>query len=388
MRQILTFNKIASEGLDVFPKGFYAISSDNGNPDAIMLRSHKLHDHPIQSNLKAIGRAGAGVNNIPLDKCTEQDIVVFNAPGANANAVKELVIAAMLLSARDIVGGIEFAKSLRNSSEDVHEIVEQNKSRFAGSELKGKTLGVIGLGAIGMMVANAGTSLGMKVLGYDPFLSVQNAWQLSSSVKPAGSIKQLLSVSDYISLHMPFTDKTKDFINKDNVSLLKSSATLLNFSRDGIVNEEDISEALDKNMLKMYITDFPSNILVDNEKALCIPHLGASTKQAEINCAVMVAEQIRDYLENGNITNSVNFPTCTLESSGKGRISIINDNIPNMVGQFTSVLAAENINILDLVNKSKNNIAYSIIECDAPVSPAVVEKLSSISGIRKVVSYI
>lgn len=389
MFQIRTFNKISSEGLEIFPDGFYKISEDSEKPDAIVLRSHKLHDYEFPASVKAVGRAGAGVNNIPVETCTDKNIVVFNAPGANANAVKELVIAGLLLSARDIIGGIEFSKSLRNSSsdEDISAVVEQNKARFAGAEIQQQSLGVIGLGAIGMMVSNACVELGMKVMGYDPFLSVQNAWRLSSQVKPAMSIKQLLFKSDYVSLHMPYSEKTKNFINKETISQMKTGAVLLNFSRDGIVNEDDVVEALDSNKLRLYITDFPTKKLVDNDKVICIPHLGASTRQAEINCAVMVAKQIRDYLENGNITNSVNFPTCTLDSNGKGRISIINDNVPNIIGQVTSLLASENINIQDMVNKSRDNIAYTIIECDNFVDEAVVKKIAAVKGIRYVKSY-
>lgn len=381
--QIQTYNKIAPLGLERFPKSHYEVGEALSHPDGIILRSQKLHDMAFPKRLKAIGRAGAGVNNIPVEKCTENGVVVFNSPGANANAVKELVIVAMLLAARDISGGIAFSKTLRGKGESVGPLVEKNKSNFAGTEIKGKTLGVVGLGAIGLMVANAGISLGMDVIGYDPFLSVGRAWELSSQVKPATSLEKLLSVSDYITIHVPFSAKTKEFFNQERLSKIKSDAVLLNFSRDALVGEDAILSALKEGAISKYVTDFPTERLLESQGVIPIPHLGASTKEAEENCAVMIADQLKEFLENGNIINSVNFPNCTLERAGSARLTIINRNIPSMIGSVTSTLADQNLNIIEMVNKSCGEYAYNIVDISGNPTSELLETIHAIDGILR-----
>lgn len=379
--KIQTFNKIAKRGLDLFSSERYTVGEAIESPDAIVLRSQKLHDWPIPESLNAIGRAGAGVNNIPVDKCTEKGVVVFNSPGANANAVKELVIAGMLLAARDISGGIEFSKTLLGKNDEVGPSVEKNKSTFAGSEIAGKTLGVVGLGAIGLMVANMGVKLGMNVIGHDPFLSVGRAWELSSDVKPASSLEKLLSDSDYITIHVPYSAATKEFFSEDRISNIKQDAVLLNFSRDALVNESAIIAALKNGAVAKYVTDFPTQNLLETKGVIPIPHLGASTLEAEENCAVMIANQLTDFLENGNITNSVNFPNCVLERSGNVRLTIINKNVPNMIGSVTSTLADEKLNIIEMVNKSSGDYAYNIVDISGTPSEDLIDKINAIDGV-------
>tara|TARA_A100001015_G_scaffold312178_1_gene416825 strand:+ start:2309 stop:3529 length:1221 start_codon:yes stop_codon:yes gene_type:complete len=382
--RIRTFNKVSSKGLDIFPLDSFEIASDIDNADAYILRSHKLHNDTFSDSLKAIGRAGAGVNNIPVDTCSKSGIVVFNSPGANANAVKELVITGLLLASRDIIGGIEYVKSIADKGADIPSLVEKNKANFKGSEVAGKTLGVIGLGAIGLQVANAGLSLGMNVQGYDPFISVNAAWELSSDVTRAGSLERLIRESDFISVHVPFSEKTKGFINSDRIQMVKKGATLLNFSRNELVDEEAMIASLNSGDISAYITDFPNPLLVNNPKVISIPHLGASTEEAEDNCAIMVSNQLKDFLLNGSIVNSVNFPTSFLERSTDHRVTIINRNVPNIIGQITSVIAESKINISEMVNKSRDDIAYNIIDLEQDLAEDTLNKLAKIDGVIRV----
>ncbi len=384
MFKIQTLNKISQNGLDLLPHEKFEYASEIGNPDGIILRSFKMHDLELPTSLKAIARAGAGVNNIPVEKCSEQGIVVFNTPGANANGVKELVLLGLLISSRKVFRGIKWAKNLSEGSDDVSKTIEKGKSDFSGQEIKGKKLGVIGLGAIGVMVANDAESLGMEVSGYDPFMSVDAAWGLSRSVKKAVSFDSIISDSDYISIHIPLNDKTKGIFNKEKFSIMKKGMRILNFARGGLVNNTDLKEAIDKGIVEMYVTDFPNEELLDNDSIIPIPHLGASTPESEENCAIMAANQIRDYLENGNIINSVNFPECVLAQSGAKRILIANKNVPKIIGQFTSILANENINIADMLNKSKGDYAYNIIDIDGDADQNVIDKLMSVEGVSMV----
>jgi D-3-phosphoglycerate dehydrogenase / 2-oxoglutarate reductase len=379
--KIQTLNKIASVGLERFPRDTYEIASELPNPDAVVVRSAKMHDMELPLSLKAIGRAGAGVNNIPIEKCTEQGIIVFNTPGANANAVKELALAGLLLSSRRVVPGVEWAKTLIGKGGDVPKLIEDGKSAFAGPEILGKTLGVIGLGAIGVLVANTAQALGMKVIGYDPYISVESAWGLSHMVIRAGGLENLLRQSDYISLHTPLTDTTKGYIGKEKFQMMKKNARLLNFARGGLVNNVDLFEAINEGRISCYVTDFPDEQLLMNDKVISIPHLGASTYESEDNCAIMAVDQVKDYLENGNIKNSVNFPNCEMSRNGGVRILIANKNVPKMIGQITAILAEENINIANMLNRHKDNIAYNIIDIDSDISLAQVEKIKMVDGI-------
>lgn len=382
MISIKTINKISKLGLDLFDKERFDISDSAENPDAILVRSAQLHNIPFGSNLKAIGRAGAGVNNIPISQCTEQNIVVFNTPGANANAVKEIILGSLIMASRNLVQGMEFTGSLSEENDKaIHEIVEEKKSNFKGFEIRGKKLGVVGLGSIGMMVANDAVSLGMEVEGYDPFISVHRAWELSRAVKPCESFNKLISHSDFVTIHVSLTAETKGLMNAETFKRMKKGAVLLNFSRDQIVDEDAVIEALESDHLRMYITDFPTQRLLKTKNVVCLPHLGASTKEAEDNCAIMIAEQISDFLLTGNITNSVNFPNCSIERSGKSRLVIANKNIPNMVGQITGILAAQGLNILEMVNKSRGDIAYNIVDLNNDCDASIVEQIQSIPGV-------
>lgn len=379
--KIKIFNKISKNGISYLENNNVLIS-DEENYDAILVRSSKLHDQNFPSSLKAIGRAGAGVNNIPVDKCTSDGIVVFNTPGANANAVKELVLTGLFLSCRDILGGINFAKSLKDEPEEqIQAKVESSKSNFKGFEVKGKRLGVIGLGAIGVLVANDALNLGLKVSGYDPFISVDRAWGLSSSVDSVQNINRVLSESDFITLHMPYTKSTHCFLNEERVDLLKHNSVVLNFARPEIVDEDAILKGLDNGKISRYITDFPSQKLLCSDKVIPIPHLGASTKEAEENCAIMIAEQVYDFLKNGNIRNSVNFPNCSMDRSGSNRIVIANKNIPNMVGQITGIIAANDLNICEMVNKSRDEVAYNILDVNGEVSDSILDQFESVDGV-------
>jgi D-3-phosphoglycerate dehydrogenase len=381
MFKVQTLNKISSVGLQRLSMDNYEVASEFSTPDAILVRSAKMHDMEMPTSLKAIARAGAGVNNIPLDNCTEKGIVVFNTPGANANAVKELVVASMLLSSRNLVSGINWAKTLIGNGEEVPKLVEKGKSNFVGPELQGKTLGVIGLGAIGMLVANAGDALGMRVVGFDPYISIDSAWSLSQNVEKAISLDSLLNESDYISLHIPLMDSTKEFINKEKFAIMKDGVRILNFARGGLVNAKDLFEAFDSGKVDTFVTDFPDEDLLKHEKVIGIPHLGASTPESESNCAVMAVDQVQDFLENGNIKNSVNFPNCSMPRNGGNRLIIANKNIPRMVGNITTLLADENINIADMLNKNRGDIAYNIIDIDGDISEEQIQKIREIEGI-------
>ena len=384
MFKIQTLNKISPKGLDLFSRDKYEVASEFSSPDGIVLRSYKMHDMELPENLKAIARAGAGVNNIPVEKCTQKGIVVFNTPGANANAVKELVLAGMLIASRDIIGGVNWVQSLKGE-EDIAKLVEKGKSNFAGNELKGKTLGVIGLGAIGAMVANSAIELGMNVIGYDPYLSVEGAWELSSEIQKATGLETLLSQVDYISIHVPLLDSTKDMFNSKTFAMMKNGVKIMNFARGGLVNNDDIKKAIKEGKVSCYVTDFPTEDILGVDGIIPIPHLGASTIESEENCAIMAVKQLRDYLENGNIRNSVNFPKCYLSKKEDGqRITISNRNVPNMISELTSILAKHNINISDMINKSRGDIAYNIIDVNEEITDSVIAELKEIDGVIRV----
>jgi D-3-phosphoglycerate dehydrogenase len=381
MFKIQTLNKIATIGLEGFSRESYEIASEILNPDAILVRSADMLSLEIPGSVKAIGRAGAGVNNIPVDKCSKRGIVVFNTPGANANGVKELAITGLLLSSRKIVQGIEWAKTLQGQGKEVGPAIEKGKNNFVGPEIKGKKLGVIGLGAIGVMVANDAISLGMDVIGYDPAISIEAAWRLSHNVRRAANLDQLLSQSDYVSLHVPLIDATKGMLNRDKFAIMKKGVRIINLARGGLVKDEDMKAALASGQVSCYVTDFPTDDLLSVPNVIPVPHLGASTPEAEDNCAIMAVAQVRDFLEFGNVKNSVNFPTCEMPYMGRARIVVANRNVPAMVGQITTVLANEKINIADMMNKSAGDVAYNIIDIDGEVAEAQVEKLRKIEGV-------
>ncbi len=384
MYKILTLNNISPKGLDRLPRDQYEIASEIQHPDAILLRSFKMHGMEIPASLKAVGRAGAGVNNIPVPEMSKRGIVVFNAPGANANAVKELVVAGMLLAARNICQGWDYARNLEGDDAALSKQVEAGKKDFVGFELPGRTLGVIGLGAIGVMVANTAAKLGMKVIGYDPQITVQSAWRLSSDVQKAVSLDDLLAQSDMVSFHVPLVDATRHMINRERLSFMKKGVTLLNFSRDAIVDEQAVVEGLNSGKVHAYVCDFPSNLLKGQPRVIALPHLGASTGEAEDNCAVMVAEQVRDFLENGNISNSVNFPEVMMSRTDGHRVAISNANVPNMVGQISTAMADAKLNIIDMLNKSRGDLAYTLIDVDQTLPEAVLNKIRGIAGVLAV----
>lgn len=384
MFNIQTYNKISPKRLNRLPADQFKVSETIENPDAIIVRSFKLHDLELPTSLKAIGRAGAGVNNIPVDKCTQKGIVVFNSPGANANAVKELVLAGLLLASRDIIGGVAYSQTLKGKGSEVGPLVEKNKGQYGGIEIKEKTLGIIGLGAIGVMVANDAVALGMQVLGYDPYLSIGNACGLSNQVKLVANMEKLLSQCDFISLHVPLTDSTKGSFDNKRFASLKKGVIVLNFSRAEVVNDGALLEALKSGHVAKYVTDFPSEIHLDNPKIIPMPHLGASTEEAEDNCAVMVADQIKDFLVNGNIVNSVNFPAVAIDRSGAQRITIIGENKADLVAHITTCCAENNIKIVDMVNKTHKTISYSIIDAESAPSKPALEKLGKLSGVINV----
>ena len=381
MFKIQTLNKIDTDGLKLFPSG-YKISDEQPDADAIVLRSYKMHDMELPASLKAIARAGAGVNNIPIDKCTEQGIVVFNTPGANANGVKELVLAGLLLTSRDIVGAVNWAQTLIGKGDEVASLVEKGKKNFAGQEIQGKTLAVIGLGAIGVLVANAASSLGMNVVGYDPYMTVRHALELNQNVSWVEGIEPLLANADYVTVNIPLTPDTKGYINKEKFEMMKDGVKILNFARGGLVDNNDLKDAIAAGKVSNYITDFPDEECLKMEKVISIPHLGASTKESETNCAIMAVNQIKDFLENGTIKNSVNFPNAEMELHNEARILIANKNIPNMVSQISTVLATEGINIDNMLNKKRGEIAYNIIDVDSKtIDESIKEKLMAIEGI-------
>lgn len=385
MYKIQTLNKIDQDGLQVFPLSKYQIAGELSDPDAILLRSFSMHEMQLPSSLKAVARAGAGVNNIPLEKCSDKGIVVFNTPGANANAVKELVITGMLLASRDIIGGVAWAKTLIGEGNKVPALVEKGKAAFGGSEIKGKTLAIIGLGDIGVLVANVAKSLGMKVVGYDPYITVDNAWKLDQTIVRSETLEGCLVQADFVTLHVPLMEVTRGLINLKALSMMKDGVKILNFARGELVNNPDLLDAIERNKVACYITDFPDESLLDSSKVIPIPHLGASTNESEINCAIMAANQLIEYLENGNIKNSVNFPTAEMKRNCSARILIANRNVPNMVSQITTLLAQEDINIANLLNRNKNELAYNIIDIDhSTISEKLFSQLKAIDGVLMV----
>lgn len=381
MYQILTLNNISPLGLERLPADRYRVGNDLKDPDAILVRSAKMHDMAIPANLKAVGRAGAGVNNIPVAKMSERGIPVFNAPGANANAVKELVMAGLVLACRHICQAWDFSRNLKGTDEELNKAVEDGKKKFAGYELPGRTLGVVGLGAIGRLVANTGVALGMKVIGYDPGLTVEGAWQLSADVKKARSIDDLLRASDFVTFHVPLMDATRNLINTERLRQMKDGVVVLNFAREGIVDEKAVVEGMNAGKVQAYVCDFPTNAIKAHPRAIALPHLGASTQEAEDNCAVMVAEQIKDFLENGNIRNSVNFPEVTVPRGTAHRLVCANANVPNMLGQISEAFGQAGLNISDMVNMSRGELAYTVVDLDGPVPEALRNRIASIGGV-------
>lgn len=381
MYSVLTFNNISPSGLERFDETLYKIDADNTEPDVVLLRSYNLHEWPIPSSLKAVGRAGAGVNNIPVDKLTELGVPVFNAPGANANAVKELVLAGMLLASRNICEAWDYTRNLKMRGEELKRAVESGKKQYAGFELPGRTIGIVGLGSIGRLVANACIHLGMKVIGYDPMLTVDGAWRLSNQVQRATNIEQLLSRSDFVTFHVPLNDSTRHMINASNIHHLKRDATILNFARDGVVEEEVICEATKEGRLHAYVTDFPNDQSAACKRVIELPHLGASTAEAEDNSAIMVAEQIRGFLEDGNIVNSVNFPEVNMVRGSQYRFVMAHANVPNMLGQISTAMANADLNIHDMINQSRGPLAYTVVDTDSPINEELVKQVRSIEGV-------
>jgi D-3-phosphoglycerate dehydrogenase len=379
--KILTLNNISVRGLERLPRDRYEVASEIGHPDAILLRSADMHDLEIPPSVLAVARAGAGTNNIPVAKLSKRGVPVFNAPGANANAVKELVLSGLFLAARNICQAWGYVRGLEGDDHAIEEAVEKGKKKFVGYELPGRTLGVVGLGAIGVEVANAALGLRMKALGYDPQITVQRAWQLSSGVEQALSLDDLFARSDVLTLHVPLNDMTRNLVNAARIRLMPQGAVLLNFSRAQIVDEAAVLEALDRGQLSAYVCDFPTRACKNHPKVVALPHLGASTGEAEENCAIMVADTLRDYLENGNVRNAVNFPEAVMPRAGVNRLAIANENVPNMVGQISTCLAAARLNIADLLNKSRGDLAYTIIDLDAALDPATLAQLRAIPGV-------
>ena len=384
MYNILTLNAISPKGLDKLPGENFTVSGDIVNPDGIIVRSADMHEYNFPDSLLCVARAGAGTNNIPLDKCAEKGIVVFNTPGANANAVKELVIAALLLASRKIVEASEWTKTLKGQP-DMDKLVESGKKKFAGPEITGKKLGVLGLGAIGVLVANAALALGMEVIGYDPYLSVQSAWHISGQVELAKSIEEVVSQSDYITIHTPLNDSTKGMVNAELLKKFKKGARLINIARGGLVDPVAVAEALDNGILAKYVADFAAEELLGKENVITLPHLGASTPESEENCAVMAAQELKEYIEYGNIKNSVNFPNCEAPYTGKARVTIAHRNIPNMVGSITAIFAKENLNIDNMINKSRGDWAYTIIDFDSlgDKHDSLLNELKGLKGVVK-----
>ena len=382
--RILTLNKIATQGLKRFPASSYQVGSDISTPDAILVRSQVMHDMEIPDSVKAIARAGAGTNNVPVAKMSARGVPVFNAAGANANAVKELVIAGMLLAARNIVPALGFTSGLEGDDATLHKLVEDGKKHYAGIELRGRTLGIIGLGAIGRLVADTALGLGMRVYGYDPEITVEGAWSLSSQVKKAQSIEELLKHSDFVTLHVPLLDATRGLINAQRVQAMKSGSVLLNFSRDAIVDSDAVLAGLAGKHLRNYVCDFPAQKLQGQAHVVTLPHLGASTEEAEENCAVMVVDQVREYLEHGNITNTVNFPTLVMPRESRFRLAIANSNVPNMLGQISTALAQAGINISNMMNKSRGEMAYTLVDTDSELPAQLIAHISAIPGVLMV----
>jgi D-3-phosphoglycerate dehydrogenase len=385
-KQVLTLNQISEKGLDRFPRDTYEIANEVSQPDAILLRSFKLQEEHIPNTVLAIGRAGAGVNNIPVAACTARGIPVFNSPGANANAVKELVATGLLLGSRGVIEGIEYVSALVDVEDgsELNKTLEAQKKRFKGSELVGKTLGVVGLGAIGSLVAEMALTMGMKVVGFDPALSVEAAWRLSSRVLKADTLSALFTRCDYISLHLPVLDSTRGLVNGELLGAMREGTCLLNFARQEIVDETALIHALDNGHLRKYIADFPTPALIGRDDVILMPHIGASTDEAEDNCAIMAADQLLDFLENGNIRNAVNFPTLQLDRVSGCRLSVTNANVPKILGNVLSILADENINVIDMLNKSRDEVAYNLIDISTQPSAKVIDKMRGIEGVRNV----
>jgi len=385
MMKILTMNNISSKGLDRLPHERFEISSEIQHPDGLLLRSAVLHDWSIPDTLKAVGRAGAGVNNIPIDAMSKRGIAVFNTPGANANAVKELVIASLFLSARHIVQGWDFARQLEGTDAEINKTTEDGKKQFTGFELPGRTLGVIGLGAIGVKVANAAEVLGMNVIGFDPQMTVSNAWELSASVREAHSVDEVFKYADMISLHVPDNEHTKGLVNQERLAFAADGLTIVNFARPGIVDEDAIIAALESGKIYSYVCDFPSNAMKRHPRAVALPHIGASTNESQENCAIMAADEVRDFLETGNVKNSVNFPDIYMPRGDKGdRMTLVNANVPNMLGQINTVLANAGLNIDDMYNKAQDDLAYTIVDVEGKIPEGAIQELQGIDGVLSV----
>ena len=382
--RILTLNSISSVGLKRFPAGRYAIGSQVEEPDAILVRSHDMHAMDIGAGVKAIGRAGAGTNNIPVAKMSGRGIPVFNAPGANANAVKALVIAGLLIGARNLVPALKFVEGLQGDDKTLNRVVEEGKKHYSGSELPRHTLGVLGLGRVGSLVADAAIKLGMNVLGYDPYITVDAAWSLPSQVRKAHSIEEVVKGCEFVTVHVPLVDATRDLIGAERIKLMKTGSILLNFAREGIVDTDAVLAALAAKRLKYYICDFPSQKLQGHPQVIALPHLGASTREAEDNCAVMVVDQVREYLESGTIANAVNFPDVTMARESPYRLGIANANVPNMVGQISTAMAQAGLNIHNMINKSRGEMAYTVVDVDSPVPAPLVQQLEAIEGVLSV----
>lgn len=382
--RVLVLNQVSGNGLKRFPAGRYTVGQDVADPDAILVRSADMHSMDIPASVKAIARAGAGTNNIPVKAMNARGVPVFNAPGANANAVKELVLAGMLMAARNLAPALRFVGGLDRAAKDLDRRVEEGKKPFAGSELAGQTLGIIGLGKVGCLVADAAIKLGMNVLGHDPEITVDAAWSLPSQVKKATSVTEVMRNASFISLHVPLVDATRDLVNAKNLALARPGAVLLNFSREGVVSDAAVLAALDAGRLAWYVCDFPGAAILSHPKVVALPHLGASTREAEENCAVMVAEQLRDYLEHGNIANAVNFPGVVMARESKFRVAIANANVPNMVGQISTTMAQAGLNIHNMVNKSRGDMAYTLVDVDSAVKDAVIAQLRAIEGVLAV----
>ena len=382
--KVLVLNQISANGLKRLPAETYTVGKDIADPDAVLVRSADMHGIDIPASVKAIGRAGAGTNNIPVKAMSSRGVPVFNAPGANANAVKELVLAGMLLAARNLAPAQRFVEKLDPASADLDKAVEDGKKNFAGYELAGQTLGIIGLGKIGCLVADAAIKLGMNVLGYDPEITVDAAWSLPAQVKKAASVSDVLKNANFISLHVPLVDATRDLVNEKNVGMTKPGAVLLNFSREGVVSDAAVLAALDSGQLGWYVCDFPSGKILRHARVVALPHLGASTREAEENCAIMVADQVRDYLEHGNVANAVNFPQVSMARESRFRVAIANANVPNMLGQISTAMANAGLNIHNMVNKSRGDMAYTLVDVDSPVSDSVIVALKSIEGVLAV----
>jgi len=382
--RVLVLNSISESGLKRLPGERYAVGKDVPEPDAVLVRSADMHALDIPSSVRAIARAGAGTNNIPVKAMSQRGVPVFNAPGANANAVKELVLTGMLLAARKLPQALRFVQQLDPAMPDMDRAVEDGKKSFAGVELAGQTLGIVGLGKVGCLVADAAIKLGMQVLGYDPEITVDAAWSLPSQVKRAASVSEVLRSANFVTLHVPLVDATRDLVNADNVGSMRAGAVLLNFSREGVVNDKAVLAALDRQHLGWYVCDFPNGVINQHERVIALPHLGASTREAEDNCAAMVAEQLRDYLEHGNVANAVNFPAVSMARESAYRIAIANANVPNMLGQISTAMARAGLNIHNMVNKSRGDVAYTLVDVDSPVAAPVLSELAAIEGVLAV----